>query len=328
MFQSGAYDTLEVNYQPPGVGVVNVNYSILADEEDENPENNLAGQSYEVIDELQFGRDEGVIGGHFPTNDEDAVLPYVALVPYDIVNDVTIYAIDVAVLAPGAVEGYAPDEAVPMIGSLYDMSIWNEDDNDDGIIVFSDELALEFEHLNDIDAESIIWYTFVLEEPYEATQGEWIGAGFDRYGGSQLLIGASQFSYDQTVFYYGPFGQDGATDWFYTNTTPMVRLNLDPAATNTMRVETLGEAQYAKVFPAYPNPATGATRIQFELLQAAQVSWELRDMTGKVVKANNMGNQTAGYNSFELSTSDLQAGMYTVSLTLNGSVVTQQVMVH
>ena len=133
-------------------------------------------------------------------------------------------------------------------------------------------------------ASEIVWYTLALEEPYQAAAGDWLGAAFEHYGGANVQVGEAQYTYDQTAFVYGPFGAGSAYDWYYSNEVPMVRLNLDPNATTTVSVEDIAASQGFEVFPAFPNPANESTRMQFRMDKAAQVTFELRDVTGKLVQ--------------------------------------------
>ena len=309
-------DTLVVSYQPDGLGTQTLNYLLSADAEDENPANNSATQSFDVTD-LQYGRDNGVVTAAFPGDGTD---DYIAMPLYDIINDVTIYGIDVAILD-------GSEDGTPIRGFLVDMF-------DDlalteqygGELISSAEVDMASGYTNSGDGD-IVWYTLALEEPYQAAAGDWIGAAFEHYGGANVQIGEAQYTYDQTAFVYGPFGSGNAYDWYYSNEVPMVRLNLDPAATTTVNVEEVASMQGFELFPAFPNPANDNTRFQFRLDQTSDVSFELRDVTGKLVEVRDMGTQPAGYNSFVLETSALGAGSYTAILTVNGARTTQKLMV-
>ena len=138
---------------------------------------------------------------------------------------------------------------------------------------------------------------------------------------------ARQYTYDQTAFVYGPFGSGAAYDWYYSNEVPMVRLNLDPSATSTVNVEEVATMRGFELFPAFPNPANDNTRFQFRLDQTSDVTFELRDITGKLVEQRDLGTQPAGYNSFLIETSAFGAGSYTAILMVNGARTTQKLMV-
>ncbi len=309
-------DTVYVAYQPDGLGAQTLSYLLSADAEDENPANNSATQSFEVTD-LQYGRDNGVVTAAFPGDGTD---DYIAMPLYDIVNDVTIYGIDVAILD-------GSEAGTPIRGFLVDMF-------DDlalteqygGELISSAEVDMASGYTNSGDGD-IVWYTLALEEPYQAAAGDWLGAAFEHYGGANVQIGEAQYTYDQTAFVYGPFGTGSAYDWYYSNEVPMVRLNLDPSASTTIIVEEGASMQGFELFPAFPNPANDNTRFQFRLDQTSDVTFELRDITGKLVEVRDLGTQPAGYNSFVLETSALGAGSYTAILTVNNARTTQKLMV-
>ena len=90
--------------------VQELTYVLSADSTDENPGNNTVMQSFEVTD-LQYGRDNGIVTANFPGDGTD---DYIAMPLYDIINDVTIYAIDVAIMD-------GSEDGTPIRGFLVDM---------------------------------------------------------------------------------------------------------------------------------------------------------------------------------------------------------------
>ena len=135
-------DTVYIAYQPDGLGAQTLTYLLSADAEDENPGNNTATQSFEVTD-LQYGRDNGVITAAFPGDGTD---DYIAMPLYDIVNDVTIYAIDVAILD-------GSEDGTPIRGFLVDMF---------------DDLALTEQYGGELISSLRKW-TWLLATPIVAT---------------------------------------------------------------------------------------------------------------------------------------------------------------
>ena len=309
-------DTLRVPFDMAAVGTYNLTYTVSSDNEDENPANNETTQSFEVSS-LHYGRDNGTMTGEFPAEGTD---DFIALNPYDIFEDVTVYAIDVAIVA-------GSDNGTPVVAHLFD----GADDNYiteqyGGLISSTSELDLAANYSNDGTEDDIVWYTLVLEEPYEAAGGSVLAAGFEHYGGSSVQIWESQYTYDNTSFVYGPFGSGSAYDWYYTNEVPMVRLNLDPNATNTVAVEEIAEGPF-QLYPAYPNPAAESTRIQYRLDQVADVALEVRDITGKVVSQIVRGTQPAGYHSITLDVANMASGVYTYTLNVNDARSTQRLII-
>jgi hypothetical protein len=309
-------DTLRVPFDMAAVGTYNLTYTVSSDNEDENPANNEATQSFEVSS-LHYGRDNGTMTGVFPSDGAD---DYIALNPYDIFEDVTVYAIDVAIVA-------GSDNGTPVVAHLFDGSDANYlTEQYGGLLISTSELDLAANYSNDGTEDDIVWYTLVLEEPYEAAGGSVLAAGFEHYGGSSVQIWESQYTYDNTSYVYGPFGSGSAYNWYYTNEVPMVRLNLDPNATNTVAVEEIAEGPF-QLYPAFPNPAAETTRIQYRLDQVADVAVEVRDVTGKVVSQVVRGTQPAGYHSITLDVANMAAGVYTYSLNVNNARSTQRLII-
>ena len=106
----------------------------------------------------------------------------------------------------------------------------------------------------------------------------------------------------------------------------MVRLNLNPNAVNTISEETVNTSGF-EMFPSFPNPTNGVTRVQFRLDHASDVSFDVIDITGKVVYTLDMGTQAPGYNSISLDASDFASGVYTYTLSVDGERSTDRLMV-
>jgi hypothetical protein len=313
-----AQDTLRVNFDMAAVGSYDLTYTVGAMNEDENPSNNTATQSFEVS-ALHYGRDNGTMTGVFPGDGTD---DFIALNPYDIFEDVTVYAIDVAIVA-------GSENGTPVVAHLFD----GFDENYlveqyGGLIGSTAELDLAANYSNDGSEApgDIVWYTLVLEDPYTAPGGTVLAAGFEHYGGSNVQIWESKYTYNNTSFVYGPFGSGGAYDWYYTNEVPMVRLNLNPNATNTVNVENM-VTQNFELFTAVPNPAIESTRVQYRLDQASEMAFEVRDMMGKLVLAEDRGTLSAGYHSLTFDVSAWEAGVYTFTLNVDGARATQRLIV-
>ncbi len=309
-------DTLRVVYDMSEVGTYDLTYTVSATVEDENPGNNAASQSFEVS-YLHYGRDNGTMVAAFPAEGTD---DFIALAPYDIFEDVTVYAIDVAIVA-------GSEDGTPVIAHLFDGADENYiTEQYGGLIVSTSELDLAAQYSNDGTEDDVLWYTLVLEEPTTLPAGSVIGAGFEHYGGSSVQIWESQYTYDNTAFVYGPFGSGSAYDWYYTNETPMVRLNLNPDATNTVSVKEVATANF-QFYPLAPNPANASTRLQYRLDQNSDVALEVRDITGKLVTRINRGTQAVGYHSITLDVEEYNAGVYMTTLVVNGARATERLLV-
>ncbi|HIK67082.1 MAG TPA: hypothetical protein EYF95_03850, partial [Flavobacteriales bacterium] len=108
-------DTLSAAYMPSALGPVTVDYTLTADAVDENPENNMASQSFKVTD-LSWGRDDGLSTAAAPGDGTD---DYIVMSLFDIVEDVVVYAIDVAIMD-------GSETGTSVITHLFDMFDWND----------------------------------------------------------------------------------------------------------------------------------------------------------------------------------------------------------
>ena len=312
---TGETDTVYVNYATGSdLGMVNLNLTLEMDSIDADMSNNSVSAEFEITD-LQWGRDNGEVSGLAPF---DGTVDYIQMPLYQVLADVTVYGVDVAIM-----EG--SEDFTPVRGFLVDVNAGEAlTEQYGGELTSSPEIALVPGNTND-GAGEITWYTFVFDEPYEAVEGDFLGAAFEHYGGANVQIGEAQDTEAQTAFVYGPFGSGQAYDWYYTTEVPMVRLNLNPdAVTNTNEVMA---SEGFEMFPAFPNPTTDNTRFQFRLDQAAAVTFEMRDITGKLVEVRELGTQPAGMNNFMVETSAFGAGSYTATLVVNGARITQKLMV-
>jgi hypothetical protein len=302
-------DTLRlVGYTiPSDIDTYEIEMNIVTDSIDENAADNTFMQSFEVT-EYVFGRDDLTYTGVFPSTGTDE---FIAATPFQFFEDATIYAVQVAIMD-------GSEAGTDIIAHILDADL--------EIMFSSEELQLNPAFTNAGDDGDVTWYTFTLEDPYQASAGELVAAAFEHYGGSDVQIGESIYCDDNTAFVYGDFGSAGF-DWYYSNDVPMIRLSLDPAAEDTP----IGIVEQAsvnfKLFQNNPNPANDVTRIRYTLNQANKVSLQVRDITGKLVFDQVYGQQNTGTNSIELNVNAFGAGVYTYTLTVGEEQVTRKMMV-
>ena len=77
-----------------------------------------------------------------------------------------------------------------------------------------------------------------------------------------------------------------------------------------------------------PNPASSNALIQFELTQAREISLEVRDMLGKLIKNHDLGNLQPGVHRYDLDVNDWAAGTYTYSLVVDGAKASRKLTVN
>ena len=65
----------------------------------------------------------------------------------------------------------------------------------------------------------------------------------------------------------------------------------------------------------FPNPVSTHATVSFEVEGNANVSYQVYDLTGRLVKAENLGRMTDGQYEINVNTSDLSTGSYILRLT-------------
>lgn len=132
--------------------------------------------------------------------------------------------------------------------------------------------------------------------------------------GTGLKVANAGSSDPQTSFFLDMV--DGT--WYYQTSTPYVRLNFDPG----LGIEETGSN--VAISNVYPNPTTGATTIDYSLVNASDVTVEVVDITGKVVYTANNANQIAGNHQISFDAAGYSNGVYYVNITSNEAKVTQK----
>ncbi|MBA3899522.1 MAG: T9SS type A sorting domain-containing protein [Bacteroidetes bacterium] len=112
------------------------------------------------------------------------------------------------------------------------------------------------------------------------------------------------------------------SDWFYTTLTPMIRMNMD--ATVGINKE---EANGTKLFQNQPNPSKNMTTIRYELGNSAKVTLDVFDISGRHVLSVNEGDKPAGLHSINISTANLNGGIYYYTLNTGNARATKKMVV-
>ena len=148
-------------------------------------------------------------------------------------------------------------------------------------------------------------------EPYLIVVGSYGDGGLT----NDLVVATAGTSEAQTTFYYD---MTDAT-WYYTTSTPMVRMNFNP-------VVGVNEVENTYALSVYPNPANTNATVSFSLNKEAAVSINVTDLSGKVVYMNTLGTVN-GTQSVNVTTDALKSGVYMVNVTVDGNVSTQKLIV-
>lgn len=161
--------------------------------------------------------------------------------------------------------------------------------------------------------------------------------GDDGYEVLVSLTGMTAFDFTDPSIWSRPDGTPGDTVWdlvtveipgsycgqqayfaFHHTATDIDVLWLDEVkiveAESSISVEE--NAAIASV-KTYPNPANQSTELTFSLGTAGNVSVQVLDYTGRVIRDINLGEMAAGNHNYVLNTSDYAQGLYLLNLNLN-----------
>lgn len=294
----GAFDTLETQTQltlPSSLGSNTVNYAVTSSATDADASNNtLPAQTIEVTD-FVYARDLGTAtGGSYNQGDGFEVGNVFDIFTTTQSNSVTFIPTQTA--NPGA-QVYA---------RIYGSGFNFYSESDLYTLTAGDlgnPVSLVLQDVVDLIADS----SYVVV----------VGSYGDGGASNDLVVATSGISEAQTTFYFDQTDQT----WYYTTATPMVRLN-------TTVVSGIKENAGVSFLSVYPNPAKDNVTINFELRNEATVNVQVSDLSGKVIYAQNVGNQQTGKNSVSINTTTFSKGIYLVNFITDNGVVTEKLVIN
>ncbi|MCD4733634.1 T9SS type A sorting domain-containing protein, partial [bacterium] len=88
-----------------------------------------------------------------------------------------------------------------------------------------------------------------------------------------------------------------------------------------------GAASELTLSDPYPNPASDALTISYELIQAEVVELNIYDVAGRLVETLVSGEQTAGRHSVSWDSSVAATGVYLLRLEAAGEAITRRAVI-
>ncbi|MBS1583203.1 MAG: T9SS type A sorting domain-containing protein [Bacteroidetes bacterium] len=283
------------------LGAHDIHYSLTSDEPDGLPEDNDATVTIRVT-EHEYARDAGALSDAYNNQSGDGD-QFIIVNAFHVVQDEVLYAIDAAfpnTSELAQVTAVLLDTDLQPIAETLEHELVDEDLSAGG--------EANFVH-------------FLFEDPQALSAGTDYFIGVRHFGGPNVLVGASGNSPAGTTLIMSDL--DGS-DAYQVPHTAMVRMNFNATvgiAENDFN-NGIGLGQN------YPNPAgTGSTRIDLSLEQAAQVTLDLRDVSGKLVRTLLQGNMAQGLHRVDVDTADLEVGVYFYTLTTGSTVSSKRMTV-
>jgi len=187
------------------------------------------------------------------------------------------------------------------------------------------EYVISAEDISTGTGADAIYKTISFTTPVDLTTGIHL-ISIEALGGDYRYVfamGAST-NRDGSGSFMGSIGSTAPSDQYvkFNDVTPWIKLNLsgpDAVSENNANNFVLGQNQ--------PNPFNGGSVINYELKEAGKVSFEVMDVTGKVVKAIEQGTQAAGAYKINLNAAEFGAGVYFYSINVNGAKVSKKMII-
>lgn len=175
------------------------------------------------------------------------------------------------------------------------------------------------------------YLNFTINQPAPAT------ASFTFLNGSGSTFAFTGMTSGSNVSWFWDFG-DGGTDsvqnplyTYAASGTYTVCLTVTDenncVTTECQPLTAVGidEIPFIRDFSIHPNPFQSSAKISYQLDEFADVQVELVDMMGKQIRLIAQGQQAPGAHQYQLE-GNLPAGVYFVSLKVNGARLTRRIV--
>ena len=314
---NGLDSGLFLPFTPPGTGEYALNLTLTSDSVDQETSGNTAARQWEVSDYV-YAQDEGSRDNalrRLNPDDPNQILEYLACNFFWLENDVTLYAIQVA-LASGA--------GLSQVGGELDGIMLVS--TDAGFDELGSSLVFGITATNQMSANGQAKFqSLIFEPPLELTGGQEVCACMHAagvIGGSVERVAVASSGNVLPGLSIFMNASDG-TGIQTLGLSPMVRMNFNPSVG-------IEEADYQSgigMGQNLPNPADGTTTIPYDLKEASTLTFEVHDMSGKLVATQAVGKRPAGTHRLKFDASILNEGLYLYSLTTNGTRLTKRMTV-
>jgi hypothetical protein len=268
---------------------------------DEIPTNNTIADLNFAVTNYIYARDNGGSSGPWPGSTSNGTNGYEVGNLYDIWTDQTLNGLTVRL--SGGANGTAVGTEIYI--KLYEI------DPATGDFVFLEESAPFIVATNNTNTLLTIPFLspvdLVANKTYLAVVGSFAGTLRTSNAGS---------SDPQTSFFLD------LTDntWYYTTSTPVVRMNFDP----TVSVDEVNNDVTS--LSLFPNPSSSIINMEFEISKSSDVSYLVTDLSGKVVMERQLGLLNQGSSSFVIDASSYNSGLYLITLSCNGQKITRRII--
>jgi hypothetical protein len=163
---------------------------------------------------------------------------------------------------------------------------------------------------------------FEEEQCYKANEYGLILVG--HYGGmNPVHFSLAQNVEEKTVLGY----TSGATDPFYLENPQALMIQIEEMEHGYCNIGIQENESAFNLSQNKPNPFSESTTITYELVKNTDVQFTITDLSGKVIKTINLGNQTAGKHELRLNGNDFSEGVYFYTFNVGDESVTKRMIV-
>lgn len=301
----GATDSSVVvgTFNPSGVGTYNLSFTASQDQVDDVPANNTLTRSIQVTD-YTFARDNNNYTGSGIWNGSGNGYIYGNL--FELSNDAV--ATSISVVLQGNTD----------VGAIFKVVLLDDLTDSPSPIAESDFYEVTAADINSGSTTSPIVVKVPFIVPTDIPAGEYI-AGVDFGGGTEELVLASNTDIIQPIQTTFIFDYtENPADWFYTTSTPMIRLNVNEPDFSSVNENGKNSIQ------VYPNPSSDYININFGDV-TGDVTLAVYSSDGKQVMSS-FANVVSGQN-ITLDVNGLAAGIYTVRAVSTSGTFTSKVVI-
>ena len=298
---------------------------------DEAPSNNSIVTTFEITDNV-FARNEGIsIDGHTTWSTVAStggfeVGPMYKFQTKDTIVGMTIQLARGTTANPGlfyadiyTMEGTPANSDLAFISLLSEQEIFP--------VVDSNFLDSHSDNLG-----ALIYVRF--DTPIEVTPGMVIVPTLGSFGspGQEIWV-AFEEDYPNTGT--AVIAQDGG-DFAFINQIPWINLLLKgfdfPYCSNYECTVGILENEREEILNIslsqnYPNPFNQQSVISYELIEAANVSYEMMDLSGRIVLSENNGKKTTGKHQITIDAKNFSSGIYYFTINAGDEKVTKKIAV-
>ena len=295
---------IDTTYTPYLIGLNEIFYWVTSDSIDLNNSNDSVETFHELTDhpEYEVGRDNGIMSSSVNANTLTSNGWELGVV-YEATQDLDIHGVSFFL------------DSVPN-GSLVYSTLWkyNTDSSEFWWIDQTSDMTI-------YTSDSLSWITLCFYgNSHSMNAGDVFMISVGDYT-SGVEIGLAQNAPDSSVFIWNY----DSLDFIPLNnmSTPMIRWN--QSAYCWYGLEEIEKELIS--FKIAPNPSNESTNIQYQLQTNAFVDLTITDMSGRRVRNESLGNQIKGKHEKLLDISDLNPGVYIVSLKAGDQQKTERLII-